>query len=47
MLKIFRLYEHQQETKVPFLAIFGTFIRISSKITLKRLLNFNFIYHNL
>ena len=35
MLKIFRLYEHQQETKVPFLAIFGTLSRISSEITLK------------
>ena len=32
--KCIRLYEHQQETKVPFLAIFGTFSRKSSEIDL-------------
>ena len=34
--KFIRLYDYQQETKVPFLAIFGTFSQISSEITLKR-----------
>ena len=29
------LYEHQQETKVSFLAIFGTFSRNSSEINIK------------
>ena len=29
------LYEHLQETKVPFLAIFGTFSWKSSEINLK------------
>ena len=28
--KFIHIYEHQQETKVPFLAIFGTLSRISS-----------------
>ena len=30
------LYEHQQETKVPFLAIFSTFSRKLSEINVKR-----------
>ena len=34
--KFIRLYEHQPETWVPFLANFGTFSRKSSKINKKR-----------
>ena len=36
LLKVIRLYEHQQETKVPFLAIFYTFSKKSGEIKLKR-----------
>ena len=45
--KVIHLYEHQQETKVPFLAIFGIFSRKSSEIHLKRWYNLNFIYRYL
>ena len=44
--KFIRLYEQQQEIKVPFLAIFCTYSRNPSDINLQRL-NFNFIYCNL
>ena len=34
LLKFIRLYEHQRETKVLFLAISDTFSQISSEINL-------------
>ena len=36
LMKVYPLYEHQQETKIPFLAILSTFSRKSSEINLKR-----------
>ena len=34
--KFIRLYERQQETKVPFLTIFSTFSQKSPEINIKR-----------
>ena len=38
LLKVIRLYEHQQETEVPFLPVFGTFSRKSPEINPKKMI---------
>ena len=35
LLKLIHLYEHQQETKVPILAIFSSFSRKSAEVNVK------------